>query len=263
MKGQGDGSFAALTEAPGGRVSPEGADMIYSRYLYGAEAGAGGRTLEVGCGPGLGLGLLSASTSFVVGGDYDPVLLRQARATYGDRIRLMRLDVQRLPFADGSFDTVLFFEASYYVPDMDRAFDEITRVAARGGRLVFVNANPERPDFIPSPLSVHYHTAAEFHDALECRGFKVSVEGAFPLEDVALRSRFLVLARKLAHRFGFIPSTLAGRALIKRVLIGKMIPVPPEVRQGFGKTPSRFPVEGSGPVKAFKVLYVTAVGVGA
>ena len=125
MIAQEDGAYAALTEAPGGLVSVEGADMLYARYAYGAEAGAGGGVLEVGCGPGLGLGLLSASASFLVGADYDSVLLRRARETYGGRISLVRLDVQRLPFQDGAFDTVLFYEGSYYVPDMERAFDEV------------------------------------------------------------------------------------------------------------------------------------------
>ena len=60
---QEDGAFAVLTEAPGRHVSVEGADMLFSRYTYGAEVGAGGRLLEIGCGPGVGLGLLSSSAS--------------------------------------------------------------------------------------------------------------------------------------------------------------------------------------------------------
>lgn len=258
MTVQKDGAYAALTEGPGGRVSLEGADMLYSRYAYGAEVGAGGWLLEVGCGPGVGLGLLSASASMVVGADFDSILLRRAHETYGRRIPLVRLDVQRLPFADEAFDTVLFYEGSYYVPDTDRAFDEIMRVLTRGGRMVFVNANPERPDFIPSPLSVHYHTAAEFRAALEPRGFEVSVEGAFPVVDETSRSRFLLWMRKFARRLGFIPGTLAGRAFLKRILVGRLLPVPEEVGEGFGRPAPRARIAAGGSSGGFKVLYVTA-----
>jgi SAM-dependent methyltransferase len=152
----------------------------------------------------------------------------------------------------------LFYEGTYYIPDTDCAFDEIARVLTCGGRLVFVNANPERPDFIPSPLSVHYHTAEEFRAALELRGFEVSVEGAFPVVDGPSRSRFLVWMRKLAHRLGFIPGTLAGRALLKRILVGRLLSVPEEVREGFGRPAPRARIVAGGSSGGFKVLYVTA-----
>lgn len=253
-----DGAYAALTEAPGGWVSEEGARMLQSRYAYGAQLAASGRVLEVGCGPGLGLGLLDASSSLAVGADYDSVLLGHARKTYRDRIPLVRLDVQYLPFADGSFDTVLFYEGSYYVPDMGRAFDEMTRVLTSGGQMVFVNANPERPDFIPSPLSFHYHSGEDFRDALEERCYSVQVEGAFPLQDGSRWGRLIIAVRKLAHRLGMIPGTLRARALLKRLLVGPLVPVPQELLPGEGGVAPLTPLEGPGPHRTFKVLYVTA-----
>jgi SAM-dependent methyltransferase len=47
-------------------------------------------------------------------------------------------DVQELPFADASFDTVVAAWMLYHVEDLDRAFSEIVRVLAPGGRLVAV-----------------------------------------------------------------------------------------------------------------------------
>jgi SAM-dependent methyltransferase len=258
VTGQEDGAYAALTEAPGGRVSVEGANMRFSRYIFGAETGAGGRLLEVGCGPGLGLGLLSKATSFLVGADYDSVLLKRAQDTYGDRIPLVRLDVQSLPFPDGFFDTVLFYESSYYVPDMELAFDEFLRVLSPGGHTILVNANPERADFIPSPFSVHYHTAEEFRTALERRGFRVLVEGAYPVKEEIVRTWGLVFARRLLSRLGLIPNTLRGRTLLKRLLGMKLVPVPSELGENFGQPASRVPISPSDPAEGFKVLYITA-----
>ena len=255
---QEDGAFAVLTEAPGRHVSVEGADMLFSRYTYGAEAGAGGRLLEIGCGPGLGLGMLSSSAAFVVGGDYDSVLLKRARETYGSRIPLIRLDAQRLPFPDGFFDTVLFYEGSYYVPDMESAFDEIVRVLSSTGRTILVNANPERPDFIPSPFSVHYHKASEFRTALESRGFEVTIEGAYPVGGETTLGWVLTIARRLARGLGLIPRTLKGRALLKRMLGRSMVAVPSEIPEDFGQPVSRIPIFPGEPSYGFKVLYITA-----
>jgi ubiquinone/menaquinone biosynthesis C-methylase UbiE len=52
-------------------------------------------------------------------------------------------DVQDLPFADGSFDTVVAAWMLYHVPDIDRALAEIARVLTNGGALIAVT-NSER-----------------------------------------------------------------------------------------------------------------------
>jgi len=257
-----DGAYGVLTEGPGGWVSAgEGADALYSRYAYGAQVGAEGRLLEIGCGPGVGLGILSASASLLIGADYDSSLLRRAQETYGQRVPLVRLDAQRLPFPDGFFDTVLFYEASYYVPNMEQVFDEVLRVLSPGGRTILANANPESPYFIPSPLSEHYHTAEEFRTAFESRGFRVLIEGAFPAVEGTARSWVAIAARRLAHRLRLIPNTLKGRVLLKRILGEKLVPVPLEMPADFGQSVSRVPISYGEPTNGFKVLYITATKV--
>lgn len=47
-------------------------------------------------------------------------------------------DVQDLPFADATFDTVVAAWMLYHVPDLDRGLGEIARVLVPGGRLVAV-----------------------------------------------------------------------------------------------------------------------------
>ena len=47
-------------------------------------------------------------------------------------------DVQELPFADGSFDTVVAAWMLYHVPDIDRALSELGRVLKDGGALIAV-----------------------------------------------------------------------------------------------------------------------------
>jgi SAM-dependent methyltransferase len=253
--------FEDLTETTGIPLSREGADMMYTRYHLAAELGRGKRVLELGCGEGQGFGLTAGVAASVVGGDYSAPLLQAARRHYGARVPLVRLSAERLPFRSAAFDVVLFFEASYYVPDMNRGFDEIVRVLAPGGSVLFANANPERPDFIRSPHSVHYHSADEFRAALTTRGLQVQVEGAFPVDagagDSGISSPFLRLARGVLEAFGLVPQTLRGRARLKRLVYGKLITVPPELGQGFGQVHPRQPVP-LGPARGPKVLYVTA-----
>lgn len=232
--------------------------MLSTRYSYAAEICAAKRVLEIGCGPGLGLGLLESSARSIVGADLDPDLLGTARETYGNRVPLVRLDAQSLPWQDGAFDVVFFFEGSYYVPDMERVFDEVRRVLVPGGLAVFVNANPERPDFIRSPLSVHYHSAQEFRQALSSRGFRVRVDGAFPVELASLRARVLSAVRRRAEQFGLVPRTLAGRALLKRLVAGRLVPLPRELPPGFAPKATKTEIAPGTPAAGWKVIYVTA-----
>jgi SAM-dependent methyltransferase len=256
--------FEDLTETTGIPLSPEAAAMLYTRYVAASGLTSNKRVLEIGCGAGQGFGLLSATTKLLVGGDYSRPLLNGARDHYGARIPLVCLSADALPFKPASFDVVLCFEASYYVADMERAFDNIARVLAPNGSVLFVNANPERADFIESPHSVHYHSASEFRTALSRRGFKVEVSGAFPTEPASDRVRARVtgglfsFARRALQALGLVPTTLRGRARLKRIIYRKLMKVPAELSPGFSEAAERTPLE-AGPQSGYKVLYVHGV----
>jgi len=236
--------------------------MMYTRYAVAAELAAGRRALEVACGGGNGLGLVSAQARWLVGGDYSAALLAQAKSHYGTRIPLVRFSAEALPFRPGAFDIVLFFEASYYIPNMELAFDEVARVLGPGGAVLFVNANPERRDFVTSPHAVHYHSADEFRAALHARGMRVGIQAAFPVDppETGAVARFKGLAigtlRRVAEALRLIPKTLRGRARLKRIIYGHPIKVPPELEAGFAVAASRVPVSPAA-VTGHKVLYVT------
>ncbi len=236
--------------------------MMYTRYHVAAELARGKRVLEVACGSGQGLGMVGRAAAQLVGGDVSRPLLRAARAHYGRRVPLARLSAEGLPFAGATFDVILCFEASYYIPHMDETFREIARVLAAGGTALFVNANPERPDFIRSPYSVHYHTADEFRVALESVGLMVTVEGAFPLEGGSrgvgsrLAGRTMFLARRALEALGLVPKTLRGRTRLKRIVYGRLREIPPEVSDGYDQLAPRVPIL-PGPVAGYKVIYVT------
>jgi len=256
--------FEDVTETPGIPVSREGAVMVYTRYWVASQLACGKRVLELGCASAQGFGLLGRQATLIVGGDVSLGLLRNGHRHYRRRFPLVQLSAEQLPFRAAAFDLVLFFEASYYVPDMNAALAEIARVLCRDGRVLFVNANPERRDFIRSPHSVHYHTADELRRALNELGLSVTVEGAFPVDTATGRGRWSFLAplvptlRRALEVLGLVPKTLRARARLKRLLYGRLIDLPAELFEGFATVAPRVPVE-AGPVRGFKVLYVTAI----
>jgi SAM-dependent methyltransferase len=252
--------FDDVTETTGTPVTAEAARMMYTRYALGAELSAGRRVLEIGCGGGNGLGLVGASAATLVGSDCSSALLAAAHAHYRTRVPLVRLTAEALPFRGSAFDVVLCFETTYYIPDSTAAFAEITRVLAPGGVVMFVSANPERPDFITSPYRTRYHGADEYRAAFAVRQFDVTVDAAFPVDppEAGARDRVASVARRTLQALGLVPSTLRGRARLKRLVFQSLIALPPELPPGFTAVEPR-ERQAPGPVRRFKVLYVTAV----
>jgi ubiquinone/menaquinone biosynthesis C-methylase UbiE len=252
------GDFTTVTETWGLPASPEQLDMQYFRYRMAAELAKGGTVLEVGCGSGMGLPYLQAHARMVVGGDYTMALLKEARRHLPDT-PLVRMDAQRLPFLDRSFDSVLMLEMIYYVADQEAAFSECRRVLKPGGKLMVCLPNRDRPDFNPSPHSTRYPNVSEIATLLTQAGFEVRVYGGFEVEAASSRDRMLEPIRHIAVRYKLIPSSMRAKSMIKRVLYGKL-PTLGAVHDGMGDYAD--PVElhpSSGSGHRYKNLY--AVGV--
>lgn len=105
---------------------------------------AHGRVLELGVGTGSNLGFYPVEVSDVVGIDPHVGVLDKARETVRTlerdglpyRIRIHRADAERLPYDDGSFDTVVAFLTLCTIPDYAAAAREAYRVLKPEGRLL-------------------------------------------------------------------------------------------------------------------------------
>jgi SAM-dependent methyltransferase len=256
--------YDLITEVGGIPITSEAASMVYTRYALASELARGRRTLEIGCAAGVGLGLLLDGAAFVAGGDVHLPMLRTAHVHYGSRIPFAQFSATHIPFGDASFDFILFLEATYYVRDFARALDEIGRVLGSDGVLLFVNANPERRDFIRSPHSEHYHSASEFKELLQARGYQVETSAGFALGTVGrpglgkrIVGRTLPIARRAAETLRLVPRTLRGRARIKRLVFGKLRTMPRELPRDFAPREALTPV-GKAPANDHKVIYIVA-----
>lgn len=249
--------YTTVTETWGLPASPEQLAMQYFRYRMAADLSANRDVLEIGCGSGMGLPYLGERARMAVGGDYTMGLLREARARM-PKTGLARMDAQHLPFRDRSLDVVLMLEMLYYVADQDVAVAECRRVLKPGGALMVCVPNPDRPDFNPSPFSTRYPDAAALAALLGRNGFEPRVYGGFAVEAVSSRDRVLAPIRHFAVRYHLIPSSMRAKALLKRVLYGRL-PALGAVHDGMGVYSEPVELDPSrGPHRGFKNLY--AVG---
>ncbi len=167
-------------------------DPAASNRELGRRAGLapGQRVLDAGCGlcgpaldlarawPEVQLDGVTVSPAQVARGTE-----RIADAGLSDRVQVHLADYHDLPFPDGTFDRVLYFESTGYSHDLHRLFAEAARVLRPGGRVYVKDAwRHEEPltDEARADLArfdrvwaARTPTASETRAALEAAGFQV------------------------------------------------------------------------------------------
>lgn len=251
--------YTTVTEAPGDALRAEALDMLATRYGVAVERARARRVLEAGCGPGQGLGLLSSAARFVVGGDYTETLLGYAGRQYRGRVPLVRLDAQALPFTNGAFDLIIFYEAIYYLARPGAFLDECRRVLAPGGEVLVCTANRLVSDFNPSPYSVRYFSAEELRRLFEAHGFSVAITGAFRAAPTSGRDRFVSAVKRAAVALHLVPKTMKGKALLKRLFFGPLQQAPAELAAGAGTPETPQPIAPGHDDADHRVLFARAV----
>jgi ubiquinone/menaquinone biosynthesis C-methylase UbiE len=126
---------------------------FYERLARAAERGfmgpvrrelvgpAAGRVIEIGAGTGLSFAHYGDAAERVVAIEPDPHMLARAEERAAERgdglVELRQLDAERLPFADGSFDTAIASLVLCSVASPPAALAELRRVLRPGGTLRF------------------------------------------------------------------------------------------------------------------------------
>jgi SAM-dependent methyltransferase len=250
--------YLTVTETAGEAVPAEQLSRLEHRYAWAADFCRGRDVLEAACGGGLGLNYLARHARSLRAGDISPRLISDAQRL-NPHIPLSCFDAQSLPFAAASLDVLLLFEALYYLPSARRFFAEARRVLRPGGRLLIATANKDLFDFNPSPYSYCYYGAAELSRICREHGLLPQLYGHLATSEVSLRQRGLRPLKQLAVRLGLMPQTNAGKRWLKRIVFGRLVPLPARI----SPTPINYrpPLRllSERPDQQHKVLYCAAV----
>lgn len=250
--------YTTVTEVPGNRVTHEQLERMYHRYRFAADFSEGKDVLEVACGAGLGLGYLAKKAKRVVGGDYTENLVKVAKDYYGERLPVLRLDAQFLPFRPKSFDVVILYEAIYYLAKPEDFFNEARRILREDGVLLIATVNKDWSEFNPSPFSTSYFSVPVLTELLQKNGFKVEMYGAFSVLPKNAKEKIISSVRKLAVALHLIPKTMKGKEFLKKVFYGKLKSLKGEIGEGSCEysSPSSLPLNL--PNEEYKVIYAVA-----
>jgi ubiquinone/menaquinone biosynthesis C-methylase UbiE len=252
-------NFTTVTEISGDSITEEQVERMVHRYQWASSFSAKKDVLEVGCGTGQGLGLFLSRAKSVEAGDYSEELLSIPIRYYADRVQLKTFDAQKIPFDDRSKDVIVLFEAIYYIPDAEKFVTECKRVLRDGGVVLIATANKELEDFNPSPHSFQYYNCAQLCDLFGTHNFQTQFYGYMQISRSDWKSRLIGLIKKTVVSAGLMPKTMSGKKILKRLVFGKLVPMPYEI------TGDEFPF--SDPIEIatdysnesnFKVIYCVA-----
>jgi ubiquinone/menaquinone biosynthesis C-methylase UbiE len=104
----------------------------------------GSRVVDLGCGSGVFTNVLQRRGYRCSGVDLSPNLIAIARAKYGG-IEFHTGDIERLPFADASFDGVLLSGVLHHLPERSLCAAEVFRILRPGGKFFAFDPNRMNP----------------------------------------------------------------------------------------------------------------------
>lgn len=117
---------------------------LYEAVLRALGVGPGTQLLDIGCGSGYALALAAGHGATVTGLDVTPELLEIARERVPAAV-LVHGGMDQLPFAEGSFDVAVGFNAFQFAQDPETAVSEAARIVRPGGLVAATTfAEPER-----------------------------------------------------------------------------------------------------------------------
>ena len=123
------------------------AKTLYSNVLLKLNQFSFNNILDVGCGTGNLLSLISSKYEVQIGGiDLSQDMLNIARNKLNKNADLRLGDSETLPFADSSFEMVICTDSFHHYPHPENVLLEIKRVLKPGGN--FILADP----WLPTPF---------------------------------------------------------------------------------------------------------------
>lgn len=112
--------------------------IVFALRQFGIQ---GKRCLDIGPGTGRWVQFLrKEGAGHLAAADVSPVSLKRC-APFCDEVRLVNIEREKLPWDNGTFDAVLFFEIIEHLVDCANGIAEIMRVLKPGGLLLLSTPN--------------------------------------------------------------------------------------------------------------------------
>ncbi|MGC2202447.1 MAG: class I SAM-dependent methyltransferase [Stellaceae bacterium] len=162
-----------------------------------AEPGLEDTVLDVACGGGLVVCAFAPHVKQATGIDVTPAMLERARQLAAQKgitnAHWRQVDVNSLPFSDGSFTIVVTRFAVHHFPDPAAVLREMVRVCAPGGRIVVVDmyasevaakaAEFNRLERLRDPSHIRTLTLAELKELFAQAGLSEPQASFYELRD--------------------------------------------------------------------------------
>jgi len=82
--------------------------------------------------------------------------------------------------------------------------------------------------------------------------------GCFPVSNISWRQKLMRPVKMIVSRMGLMPKTMAGKKLLKRLVFGKLVPMPAEIREDMAPYVEPGPLPSDRPDSGHKVIYCAA-----
>ncbi|RME25221.1 MAG: hypothetical protein D6800_07850 [Candidatus Zixiibacteriota bacterium] len=89
-------------------------------------------------------------------------------------------------------------------------------------------------------------------------GFDTEFFATTPIESLSVRQRVLRPVKRIVTKLGLMPKSMAGKKLLKRLVFGRLVPMPAEVVPGMMEAPDPEPIPADVPCADYKVILCRA-----
>jgi SAM-dependent methyltransferase len=206
--------------------TPEASARLIREFVRLSALPLRSRVVDLGCGSGTFTCLLQQAGYDPVGLDISGKLIEVGRRKHPG-LALLQGDIERLPFADGSFDGVLLSGVVHHFPDPSRCAVEVARILRPQGRFFAFDPNRMNPFMwlYRDPSSPFYSSvgvtanerpvlARQVAAVFERAGFEVSTHY---LSGLAYRYVASARARLLLPIYNLVDAAVFGLPVMERL----------------------------------------------